>query len=543
MYQLSLQADSHGAECELRQTTEDWPDKEMSCGETPHYLDTVKHFMLRSAYVVSPSFLHHFWSPNQEPILLTGTAYLDGLRGIAASIVFVEHYALPFQSPQMLHGYGEGEHNRNILQLPGIRLFYSGASMVVVFFVISGFVLSLKPLVHIQSQKWDLLLSTVASSLCRRGIRLYLPTLVSTFLVAITVRLYLFNTNFADFTEDFRPLRPLFRDTLWAQLEDWCHFVWADLTDPWAFRPFAPPSNYGGHLWTIRFEFRSSLLLFLAIIALSQTKRLPSLFISVFLILYCMSWQRWDISLFLCGMCLAKLHLYQAETNGNASQSKSLLKYMRPGLSWLALFIGVYFLSYPWVSGAETPGYMWFAAMFPLVHHSLTLGAVLIVGSVGEISSVKYLLLTPVPQYLGRISFALYIVHEPLVQVLGWPLVPLMWHLTGQATRLQYQLGFCLAFLILVPVVVWVADIFWRLVDIQSMAFASRVVARCSIEDKLRWHGVYVTICRVTICWLSEEGPLNFKESIHRLEILCLQKSQTPNFAHLLSELTSPCKD
>ena len=50
---------------------------------------------------------------------LPATAFLDGLKGIFALIVFIEHFSLPWQKG-IYHGYGEGT-NWSLLQLPIIR--------------------------------------------------------------------------------------------------------------------------------------------------------------------------------------------------------------------------------------------------------------------------------------------------------------------------------------------------------------------------------------------------------------------------------------
>jgi hypothetical protein len=69
----------------------------------------------------------------------------------------------------MDYGYGQGE-NRGLFQLPIFRLFYSGPPMVAIFFVISGFALSLKPLSLIRVEDWEQSLHTMASLIFRRGI-------------------------------------------------------------------------------------------------------------------------------------------------------------------------------------------------------------------------------------------------------------------------------------------------------------------------------------------------------------------------------------
>lgn len=73
--------------------------------------------------------------------------------------------------------------------------------------------------------------------------------------------------------------------------------------------------------------------------------------------------------------------------------------------------------------------------------------------------------------YMGKISFPLYIVHGPIIHLLGYRLMPFIWSIVGEETLLQYEFGVLLALIILTVVVVWVADIVMRTVDTPSVRF------------------------------------------------------------------------
>ena len=93
--------------------------------------------------------------PNKQE-KLHNTAYLDGMRGLAAFAVFLCHLSYGTWDTGHVYGAGEpGEKSANtyLLQLPIIRLFYSGPPMVAIFFVISGYALSYKPLKQMRNRK------------------------------------------------------------------------------------------------------------------------------------------------------------------------------------------------------------------------------------------------------------------------------------------------------------------------------------------------------------------------------------------------------
>ena len=81
--------------------------------------------------------------------------FLDGVRGLAALIVVIHHYILAF-FPAMFFGNSKinhfaGEHEYSTSPL---QLFYNGSFAVCIFFVLSGFVLSIK---YLQTQDNKLL--------------------------------------------------------------------------------------------------------------------------------------------------------------------------------------------------------------------------------------------------------------------------------------------------------------------------------------------------------------------------------------------------
>ena len=389
------------------------------------------------------------------------TDYIDGLRGIAAFIVYTSHFSLPYQ-PHLEYGFGNRD-NHSFLQLPIVRLIHSGPIMVALFFVVSGFVLSLKPWEHNKRGEAALTLRTLSSSTFRRLFRLFFPTVISTFLVMLSVRLRLYDIHYESFALDYVLARPRRLISIWDQFYDWAMFILFDLTNPWHWGP-SPKSvdeilswfRYGDHLWTIPVEFQCSMVLFLAIIGLLRLRQTFRLIALSTFFCYCLWWSRWDVALFLAGSGLAEVH---------QARSKSTISYINKIVSCIIFALGLYIASIPTKAAQDTPGYVQIMKLDPRVRTWHTLAAVLILWSLEGLLLVKTVLTTPLAQYLGEISFSLYIVHEPCLQLFGWAAVPAVWDIIGKEKPWKYQMGFLLAYLITTPVLLWVADTYWRIVD------------------------------------------------------------------------------
>ncbi|KAH8597148.1 hypothetical protein B0O99DRAFT_86413 [Bisporella sp. PMI_857] len=61
---------------------------------------------------------------------------------VASSIVFIRHYLMHFMAMNL--GYGYDERHYRWIALPIIKITYAGISMVLVFYLVSGYVMALK---------------------------------------------------------------------------------------------------------------------------------------------------------------------------------------------------------------------------------------------------------------------------------------------------------------------------------------------------------------------------------------------------------------
>jgi hypothetical protein len=138
-------------------------------------------------HFLKPSFLQ---GPEMRakirPAKLHPTSYLDGMRGTAAFSVFIFHLLYsPFVTER---GWGASNKYYDFVRLPIIRLPYQGSIGVSIFFVISGYALSYRPIKLMRAGKMLDGYQSLTSTLLRRWARLFLPTAASTFMIVLLLR-------------------------------------------------------------------------------------------------------------------------------------------------------------------------------------------------------------------------------------------------------------------------------------------------------------------------------------------------------------------
>ena len=321
---------------------------------------------------ITPSFVRRQSAEQtNETKSNNGIPALDGLRGLACLFVINEHLTYNLTTT-FLHGYGD-DNLRSIIQLPFIRVFWSGFSMVAIFYVISGYVLSYKPLKQIRNRDMSSFQRTVTSSIFRRAARLYLPTTIAVLLCGIFTYLGAFRYSNYLFCKDdnylnlHEPLPPTF-DSLGPQMLDATKAT-LRMLNIWDWTDDLSAGDYDLHTWTIVVELRSSMILFLLLIGTSHLRQTFRLLTTSAFLLFCIITTRKDVLLFTSGMLLADIDLLLTSTQPTLLPSPttqtshhSRLTTHHAQHTWLLLFIlGLYLASVP-VFGVYTT---------PRLHHAL----------------------------------------------------------------------------------------------------------------------------------------------------------------------------
>ncbi|CZR56268.1 uncharacterized protein PAC_06156 [Phialocephala subalpina] len=481
----------------------------------PEHTQHAKTSALKFASFFIPSFVQRGSESRKE---LHETAYLDGLRGYACYAVFFSHYTTAYCN-EVWHPYGEGGNHHfvqtyYIFQLPIIRLLFNGQAAVTIFFVLSGYVLSYKPLKLMHSRDFEKLQGSLQSAIFRRWFRLFLPVLalwiINIFLVEFGAfswfdAFHAENENMPPgIVETYLAAGDSFWGTVYNAYRDFFDFARGTLFS-WTKMGILPQVD--GHTWTLHVEFRSSCILFLFLNGCSKMRANLRLAFFILSSAFCLFWDEWAIATFLAGSSIADMDLrMRRRQQANAqlspeeetfdslplvpfsrtislSRLRSLFSFLgrRDQLRWSILFlISLLILSYPAVGADKVFFYRTLSWYHPFTAWDLffweSVGAILVVFIIGRLHAVRRVLEWPVSQYMGKTSFALYLCHGTMIKTLGHFMVIQTWNRVTGYTGWGYAMGILLPlFLVVGPALVLVTDWFWRGVDIPSVRFAKWV--------------------------------------------------------------------
>ncbi|KAI5202225.1 hypothetical protein E4T42_05281 [Aureobasidium subglaciale] len=441
--------------------------------------------LVRCLRILKPSFLGR---TKASPAKLRRTAYLDGMRGFAALMVYVLHHQLwahEFMDRKLENAFGfNGEHY--FAALPFVRNFITGGHYAVgIFFVVSGYVLSAKPLMCIQAGDFVLLGDNLGSSVFKRWFRLYIPIVVTTLGIVFMWHIFGISAN-------LRPQR-----TLSAELYFWYNefksFTWILNSSPPIWFTYNP------HTWTIPLEFKGSLVVYVALTAFARCTRTARLCCELALIFYFI----WIVdgmyfALFAGGLFLCDLDLLAAKDELPAWMDRHLKPHSTI-IFQVMLVASLYLGGVPSFSKEMadlriSPGwgllsYLKPEAVFDYKWFYNFWAAIFLVASVPRVPSFKNFFETRFCQYLGRISFMFYLVHGPVMSTLGDRIYAAVGmqranhalvapHWIGRFPiphwgPLGLELNFLLPHLIILPFTLWVGEVLTVLVDDPSVKFAA----------------------------------------------------------------------
>lgn len=313
---------------------------------------------------------------------------LDGLRGIAAFIVIISHLVAGF-FPILYFG-AEGRTDaalQDAIARSPLFVLYSGTFAVYVFFVLSGFVIA----------------ASTAKTTCRfpllvitRYLRLTVPILASVCFAFVLSRIFSGSPQrAADIVGHwwlgfmYQPPDPPFS----AVLREASYSIY-----------LTGLSYYNNVLWTMRIELAGSVAIYAVYLLIAKSIRVPAL---VFIALLCFAIQQWPSNLL--GFFLGAL-IYEARARGKMVQNSPL----GAALLLIGLFLGG--LPFAPAEGTVYESISSFVGIFsPAFSTVRVIGAAALLLGIFMWKKSGAVFDSRLPQFLGRISFSLYLVHFPLL--------------------------------------------------------------------------------------------------------------------------------
>ncbi|TCP91896.1 peptidoglycan/LPS O-acetylase OafA/YrhL [Sphingomonas sp. PP-CE-1A-559] len=293
---------------------------------------------------------------------------LDGLRGIAAAMVFIGH-AVAIAPPGRF---------TDIAQTPWIAAFYQGHAPVYLFFVLSGFVLSLPFLQGGRPMNYG-------KFFVQRVFRIYPAYLTALAFALAAIILY-------------DPARM-------AGVSEWGSSFWtggiASIPATQIVRHVLLVPQFNSHLinppvWSMTIEMRMSLVV-PALILVQQGAR-GAMSIAVLAICYCLAWidALYFLPMFALGALMAR-H-WQALTTFGATASR----FQAAGLLALALVLYSMPMTLPESASTWTP-------------HLAAIGSAIAIVLASSRNRLTALLQSKPIDMMGKLSYSFYLLHFPVL--------------------------------------------------------------------------------------------------------------------------------
>jgi len=255
--------------------------------------------------------------------------------------------------------------------------------------------------------------------------------------------------------------------------------AYAEWANPFNFGHYHP--RYDPHTFTIPMELRGSMFIYIFLLGTAALKAKYRLGIAGGLMAYSLHMSRWDMATFLGGTALSELDIRRSDESRTlappatgAQRQKSASR--DTALRYLGIVTALHFLSYPDAAAEYTPGFRTMAKWVPRYYIPLSgwmvyqsLGALILLPCVMRTPFLVSILESRFAQYLGRISFSLYLVHGPILHSVGFWIMPRLFDYFGQ------PVGFVVGWTVLMTLTLYLANIWYKKVDLWSVTVGKRI--------------------------------------------------------------------
>ncbi len=381
-------------------------------------------------------------------------SYLDGVRGLAALIVVLHHYAFGFFQAAV-DGNMERAHSafEKTVFSTNLYIFIAGNFAVCVFFILSGIVLSAK-FFSTDSIK-DIQLGAV-----KRYLRLMIPIFGAVMVAFVLVAGYgMRNTSAAIATNS------AWLGAFWQFYPTFTHAIKGAL-----FGIFLTgKSNLDPVLWTMHYELYGSFLVFMIIALFGRMRLRWAFYLGAAMAFYNTYYLSFVLGVVLCDLYHSVNFKRVVHVRGKVQSQ--LMRFSLFIAGAIGLVCAIWLGAMP-NDGIVAPKYLALNYLsLPddqlrvLLH---TIGALLFLIVIMLSTQLKAFFNTKVLQWLGKISFSMYLLHILVIGSLSSALF----------VDLRYSFGYFTSFVIMLVislVVLFIASsIFTRFVDSRAVSWSNR---------------------------------------------------------------------
>lgn len=357
--------------------------------------------------------------------------------------------------------------------------------MVGVFFVVSGFILTTKPLQLTRRQDHAGLYRTIASCMFRRWFRLWLPAFFSTFIGAMAVYAGL------DIDSPTGPMQHPKLETLWLQIVDWF----------WEMIRFSSPFQYADHhtqlrmkydwvVWTLPLEYWAGISVWVVCMAVCQfpsyATRLVILLVGSWISLY---HGAWHFFCFLAGMIIADFQIESKTFDCSGRFFDIFTHERRQKLYWAIFIFGLYMAGAPGVEfgdydlwQARPPGYTWLYSLIPHWFNEphrfyVAWTGVALVFATNRLPPLQRLFESPLTQGFARCSFPFFLLHQVIhdIVVRNWLGQAITRTLNlNMSTTLGYNTWYFLMLALSTPIIYFCSRLFQVYIDDKCTLYVKR---------------------------------------------------------------------
>jgi len=265
-------------------------------------------------------------------------------------------------------------------------------------------------------------------------------------------------------------------------------------------------SNFNPHLWTIQLEFMGSMLVYLLVLRLCRFRKSFRIAILIGIMIQGVAElgpnknNDYFVALFTARVLFAEFEIVYTSQKSYLSKGWTSTFRNITFATFATFAAGVYIGSHP-RGMPDSPGYSTLYSILPFNSSMwgcerlyLILGGFLIIGSANFSPILQRPFTTTFAQYLGDISFSLYVLQNGILRNICKPLmtttVAMFEFLGPEHTALSYACEMVLGLVFLVPFTFWVSELFTRFVDTKSVKLAKDIDLWAIVKPEVYNEGI-----------------------------------------------------